>query len=132
MYGVVIGVRRADGRWLLVRRSTHVALPHKVCFPGGAMESGETQEQACVREAREELGITVRPLQLVWKHEFADRPITLFGWLVDVEQSAMRPDPMEIEEVLWLTPAEGASHPDGLPTNREFIEALEGAIGARR
>jgi NADH pyrophosphatase NudC (nudix superfamily) len=93
------------------------------------MESGETQEQACIREAREELGLSIRPSQLVWRHEFADRPITLFGWLIEAEEPAMVPDPQEIAEVLWLSSAEGASHADGLPTNRDFVKALEGAIG---
>jgi 8-oxo-dGTP diphosphatase len=100
-------------------------MPGKVCFPGGAMESGETQEGACIREAREELGLAIRPLQLVWRHEFADRPITLFGWRAEAEESAIVPDPREVEEILWLTPAEGSSHPDGLPTNQDFIRALE-------
>ena len=41
-------------RYLMVRRSRHVPLPGKVCFPGGGMNFGETQEAACIREAQEE------------------------------------------------------------------------------
>ena len=127
VHGVVVGIRRADGRWLMVRRGRAVALPDAVCFPGGAIEAGETEEEACVREAREELGLTLRPLRRVWRHDFPDRPLTLFGWLAEVEEGPITPDPVEIAQVLWLSREEAVSHPDGLPTNRGFIEALEGA-----
>ena len=107
-------------------------MPGKVCFPGGGIEDGETQEQACVREAREELGAVLRPLMAVWHYEYADRPITLHGWLAEIAaQGPLSPDPVEVTEVLWLTPAEGSDHEDGLPTNREFIAALEEAVGAK-
>ena len=127
VYGVVVGVRRADGRWLMVRRGSAVAIPNKVCFPGGAMEQGETEEQACIREAREELGVVVRPVRRVWRHDFEDKPLTLFGWLAEVQEGAIRADPVEIAEVLWLSSEEGSCHPDGLVTNRGFIAALEAA-----
>jgi 8-oxo-dGTP diphosphatase len=132
LHGVVVGVRRGDGRWLMVRRSSQVSMPGKVCFPGGGIEEGETQEEACVREAHEELGAEVRPLQQVWRYEFADRPITLHGWLAEIAtEGPLSPDPVEVTEVLWLTPGEGSSHIDGLPTNRGFIEALEEVVAAK-
>jgi 8-oxo-dGTP pyrophosphatase MutT (NUDIX family) len=129
VHGVVFGCRRAaDGRYLMVRRSRHVAiLPGKVCFPGGGVCVGETQEAACAREAMEELGVTVTPIQRVWRHEFPDRPLTLFGWLADLGEETIRPEPLEVAEVLWLSRDEALAHPDGIPTNASFIAALEGA-----
>ena len=131
VHGVVVGVRRVDGRWLMVRRGGGVAMPHKVCFPGGAVEAGETEEQACIREAREELGLVVRPIRRVWRHDFEDKSLTLFGWLAEVEEGAITADPLEIAEVLWLTGDEGSCHPDGLVTNSGFIAALEGTRDLR-
>jgi 8-oxo-dGTP pyrophosphatase MutT (NUDIX family) len=131
VHGVVFGCRRVgDGRFLMVRRSRHVEiLPGKVCFPGGGVCVGESQEAACVREAREELGIGLTPIQRVWRHEFTDRALTLFGWsaAVAAADGVLRPDPREVAEVLWLNRDEALAHPDGLPTNRSFIEALEAA-----
>ncbi len=47
----VLLTRRADnGEW---------------CLPGGAMEAGESVEEACVREFYEETGLLVRPVRLV-------------------------------------------------------------------
>lgn len=130
VHGVVFGCRRAsDGRFLMVRRSAHVILPGKVCFPGGGVCVGESQAAACMREAREELGVSLRPIQPVWRHEFPDRALTLFGWLAALdEEPPIRPDPLEIAEVLWLSREEALAHPDGLPTNRHFIDALERVI----
>jgi 8-oxo-dGTP pyrophosphatase MutT (NUDIX family) len=130
VHGVVFGCRRAsDGRWLMVRRSRHVAiLPRKVCFPGGGVCLGESQHAACAREAAEELGLVITPVREVWRHEFDDRPLTLFGWLAELRSQGMTLDPLEIEEVLWLTREEAVRHPDGLPTNASFIDALERAL----
>ena len=125
VHGVVFGCRRADGRYLMVRRSAHVPLPGKVCFPGGGVNVGESQADACVREAREELGVCVVPLKPVWLHEFGERKLRLFGWLARLEPGEIRPDPLEVAEVLWLTREEALAHPDGLPTNKAFIDALE-------
>jgi 8-oxo-dGTP pyrophosphatase MutT (NUDIX family) len=130
VHGVVFGCRRADGRYLMVRRSRHVPLPGKVCFPGGGVNLGETQEAACIREAQEELGIIVRPLRAVWQCEFGAGPIKIFGWLAMLESGPIRPGPLEIEEVLWLSRAEALGHPDGLATNEGFIDALESAMAS--
>ena len=126
VHGVAVAVRRDDGKWLMVRRSRNVGSPLKVCFPGGTVEAGESQEEAVVREMREELGLKVRPVKQVWKHEFPDKALTLFGWIAQVENgSQMQVNEDEIAEVFWMDAAEGISHLDGMPTNRHFIACLE-------
>ena len=59
---VSVAIRHpADGRLLMARhRQGGVWL-----LPGGAIEPGETPEQAAIREAREETGLTVRLTRLV-------------------------------------------------------------------
>lgn len=128
VHGVAVAVRREDGKWLMVRRSTKVGSPLKVCFPGGTIEAGESQEEAVVREMREELGLQVRPLKQVWKHEFPDKPLILWGWIAEAENGAeLHVNQDEIAEVFWMDAKEGVSHPDGMPTNPHFIACLEAA-----
>ena len=126
IHGVAVAVRRQDGKWLMVRRSGKVGSPLKVCFPGGTVEAGESQEEAVVREMKEELGLSVRPIRQVWRHEFPDKPLTLWGWIAEVDDpGALLVNEDEIAEVMWLRGEEGTSHADALPTNRHFIACLE-------
>ena len=124
MHGVVVACRDERGRWLCIRRSANVAAPLKVCFPGGAIEQGESQESAVVREMAEELGITVKPLRCVWKWESPDSKLTLWGWTAEREQAEIAFDPNEVAEVLWLSSGQVVGHPDAMPTNQSFVQAI--------
>ena len=126
LHGVVAGVRRVDGRWLMIRRSKHVnPYPLRVCFPGGLVEPGETQPAAVIREMAEELGVVVRPVRQVWQWDFPDRSGILWGWFAEIASGQLVPNPAEIAEILWLSAAEGSDHPDGVPSNRSFLSCLE-------
>lgn len=46
-----------DGKLALIER--HRGGLHYFIFPGGGIDEGESEEQAAIREAKEELGITV-------------------------------------------------------------------------
>jgi len=124
VHGVVVACRDKQGRWLCIRRSAHVAAPLKVCFPGGAIEQGESQQSAVIREMTEELGIKVKPRKCVWKWESPDSPLTLWGWTAEIEHAEISVDPKEVAEVLWLSGEHVVGHPDAMATNRSFVEAL--------
>jgi len=130
LYGVVVACRREDGRWLMIRRSATVPMPHRVCFPGGGIEPGETDAEAAVREMREELDLDVRLLERVWEFEHPDRALTLYGWIADLGPRPVIAEPAEVAEVLWLTQAEAATHPDNLPHTHRFVAAAGAAFGA--
>ena len=114
----------------MVRRAAGLTrAPLKVGFPGGRVEPGETQRQAVVREAREELDLEVIPLRCVWRYYWSIRPPThswmLWAWLAEMTTTTLRPRAEEIAEVIWLTPEEGMAHPDALPTMRPLCEILQ-------
>ncbi|MCL2732926.1 MAG: NUDIX domain-containing protein, partial [Actinomycetia bacterium] len=59
---VVVGGAVLDrGRLLAARRTAPPELAGQWELPGGKVEPGERDEDALVRELREELGVTVRP-----------------------------------------------------------------------
>ena len=137
LHGVIAGIRDGDHRLLMIRRAQNIWAAGKVCFPGGSMEVGETQEAALVREMQEELGIDVKPLCQVWRWESMDPedpnarpgfvyplPLTLWGWEAQIISGDPTPHPDEIAEFRWMSEAEIAAHPDCLPTNCLFLEAL--------
>jgi 8-oxo-dGTP diphosphatase len=130
-HGVVVAIRRADGRWLCVRRAANLErAPLKIGMPGGEVEPGETQEQAIAREMMEELNVVVRPLRRVWDFDWPDRPWRLFGWLAEITGGELKPNPAEIAEVHWFTAEEAAGHPDALPTMGALVAALAEALAS--
>ncbi len=65
-------------------------------------------------------------MKRVWRREFLDKPLALWGWIAALENGAeLKVNEEEIAEVFWLDANEGGSHPDGMATNPHFIACLE-------
>jgi 8-oxo-dGTP pyrophosphatase MutT (NUDIX family) len=121
--GAVAVVLRAD-RFLVIRRSAHVVAPRAMCFPGGAVEPGESDEQALAREFQEELGVAIRPVARLW-HSTTPWHVQLSWWQGEIPHDVrFAPNPAEVEAVHWLTSTEMLALPDLLSSNREFLAAL--------
>ena len=79
---VLIPVIRNGSGWsiLFTRRAENLAAHSgQIAFPGGAVESGETLEEAATREAEEEVGIPPHRVELIGR---LDDVITHSGFLV--------------------------------------------------
>jgi 8-oxo-dGTP diphosphatase len=120
----VAGVIVRQQRFLAIRRSSTVVAPRTICFPGGAIEAGESQEQALEREFREELNVAVQPLRRVWRST-TPWQVELEWWLaaLPIHVTPM-PNPAEVEAVHWMTAQEMLDHADLLASNRAFFAAL--------
>ena len=66
-------------RFLLCQRPAHKARGGLWEFLGGKVEPGETKAQALIRECREEIGVTVEPLEeiIAVTHEYPDLTVHL-------------------------------------------------------
>ena len=62
---VVGGMIERDGRYLIAQRKPRAIFPLLWEFPGGRVETGETDQDALARELRETLGIEVQVLERV-------------------------------------------------------------------
>ena len=112
-----------ESHFLVIRRSETVRAPGRLCFPGGGVEPGETQQAAVVRELQEELAITVSPLRKVWENETTSG-VRLHWWRVTTAEEPT-PNPAEVAECMWMTAKQLASDESTLATNLEFLKALE-------
>jgi 8-oxo-dGTP diphosphatase len=98
--------------------------PLRFCFPGGAIEGDETEEAALVRELKEELGVAAKPVRRLWE-SVTPWNVHLVWWLADIDgQTALTPNPAEVDSVHWYTPTELAALPDLLESNHAFLQAL--------
>jgi 8-oxo-dGTP diphosphatase len=68
---VVAAVLERDGRYLITQRRATAVLPLLWEFPGGRVESGETDAQALEREVRHRLGADIGVGRLI---SFASHP----------------------------------------------------------
>lgn len=121
--GVVVVVVR-DGRCLLIRRAARVVVPGAWCFVGGAIEAGETEADAVVREFREELGGAVRPLRRIWEYARPDGTLRLYWWLADLVGDELRANAAEVAEWRWCRREEIEGLPNVLESNRAFLAAI--------
>jgi 8-oxo-dGTP diphosphatase len=113
-----------DDRMLVIRRARSVVAPLVYCFPGGGIEAGESEEEALVREFREEVSVEFRPLRRLWRC-VTPWKVELAWWLGELPPGeAPQANPREVESIHWLTPAEMAQTPDLLESNRAFLELL--------
>lgn len=119
---VVVGAAiLAEGRLLAARRVRPATMAGGWEFPGGKVDPGETVEQACVREVREELGCEVEVLGRV-PGEQPLRP----GFVLQVLRVRLvdgEPTPREHDAIRWLEPEELDSV-RWLDADRPFVEVV--------
>jgi 8-oxo-dGTP diphosphatase len=124
--GVVAVICREDDHLLVIQRSQYVTAPGAYCFPGGALEPGESEPEALCRELREELGIAIRPVRRVWQCLTA-RHVDLAWWAADLLDPAVtpRPCPREVAAWAWMPTATIRQLPNLLDSNHHFLEAWQ-------
>ncbi len=97
-----------DGAEVLLTRRSMQLSNHRgeISFPGGRLDPGETYEQAAVREADEEVGLSPSLVTLVGRLQ----PIATYvsrSWIVPVVARVdgrleLHGQPDEVDRVLWL------------------------------
>ena len=103
---VAVALVDADGRVLLARRPPGKAMEGLWEFPGGKLATGETPEQALIRELREELGIDTEqsclaPLAFA-SHGYDDFHLLMPLYVCRVWNGTVVPK--EGQELRWVRP----------------------------
>lgn len=113
------------GRVLAARRTTPAEAAGRWEFPGGKVEPGESPEVALAREIAEELGITVEVTR--WLDGEAPIGSTHVLTVALARLASGDPDPVEHDEVRWLSPGE-LGDVDWLEPDRPFLPELAGLL----
>ena len=119
-----IGVLKQDGQYFMVQRAATVPKGGMWCFPGGHVESGETSRDAVIRELREELGLTVKPVRRVGAVRVLDSRHVLAVWIVERSSGELHLSTAEIADARWLTPHEIRTIPYSIPSNDRVLTML--------
>ena len=102
----VVGAAILDGDLLLAaRRVEPPELAGGWELPGGKVDPGETDEEALVRECREELGVVIRLIDRVGGDWPMGTTALLRVWTAEVVEGV--PQPLEDHsELRWLEPSQ--------------------------
>jgi 8-oxo-dGTP diphosphatase len=103
---VVAAEIEKDGQYLITQRNPHAVLPLLWEFPGGRVESGESDEQALARELKEEMGITVvvgvRSLSV--SHEYERYTLDLVVYRATISEG--EPECLKVHAIQWVKPSD--------------------------
>jgi 8-oxo-dGTP diphosphatase len=112
-----------DGRILIAQRPPGKHMAGRWEFPGGKVDTGESEAEALVRELREELGIEVTSSHPFMRlaHSYNDRDVQLSMWIV--ERFSGEPQSLDGQALKWVELLR-LEEEDILEADRPFIEAL--------
>jgi 8-oxo-dGTP pyrophosphatase MutT (NUDIX family) len=71
-------IRNNEGKYLVVSRRYGKKVLWN--YPGGKVEYGEEPERAAIREVKEEVGLNIRSLKLIWKDMISIEGEQWFGY----------------------------------------------------
>jgi len=120
----VVGILRDDsGQILIAKRQDHQFMAGFWELPGGKVESNESEQQAIIRELREELGIVVTDLSIhqTMVYHYTDRIVELSIYTINQYQHI--PKGIEGQEIAWVDVNQLHKH-KLLPTMKAFIDSI--------
>lgn len=97
-------VLEREGSFLFGKRADWKAIaPGYWCPISGHIEIDESEEDAVVREAMEEIGISVLPLRKIAESDTRDGKVRLHWWHARIESGEPRIANSENSEIRWVT-----------------------------
>ena len=110
-------------QFMICQRPAHKARGLLWEFVGGKVESGETKEQALIRECREELAVTVSVGEVFMDvtHEYPD--LTVHLTLFNAKIVEGKPQMLEHNDIRWITSREIPDY-DFCPADVEILKEI--------
>lgn len=108
--------RKSDRRYLMAQRSQGQSGQGDWEFPGGKIEENETQQQALVREIKEELSLELDMNQLKYiaenQYSYPNKTIHLFLWSYEIGDTVIELESLQKiklldhDQIAWFLPNE--------------------------
>ena len=123
MVEVVAALIWKNNKFMICQRPAHKARALLWEFVGGKVESGETKEQALIRECREELAITLSVGDVFMDviHEYPD--ITAHLTLFNATIAEGEPQKLEHNDIRWIMPSEIPNY-EFCPADEEILAKI--------
>ena len=120
---VVAALIWQDDKFMICQRSANKARGLLWEFVGGKVESGETKEQALVRECKEELNvlISVGDVFMDAFHEYPDLTVHLTLFNATIVEG--EPQKLEHNDIQWITPSKIANY-EFCPADEEILKKI--------
>ncbi len=111
-------------RFMICQRPANKARGLLWEFVGGKTEPGETAEEALVRECKEELNVTVKPLDVFMEleHEYPDLTVELILFNAVITEG--EPQKLEHNDIRWIKVSEVDNY-DFCPADVTILERLK-------
>lgn len=124
MTDVVAALILENDKFLICQRPKHKARGLLWEFVGGKVEPNETKEEALIRECKEELDVTVKPLDIFMEviHEYPDITIKLTLFNAKIEKGEIKL--LEHNDYRWIK-AEEIEKFDFCPADYEILERIK-------
>ena len=123
MVEVVAALVWKNNKFMICQRPANKARGLLWEFVGGKVESGETKEQALIRECKEELDIllSVGDVFIDVVHEYPD--ITVHLTLFNATIAEGEPQRLEHNDIKWITPSEIPNY-EFCPADEEILARI--------
>ena len=124
MVEVVAALMWQGDKFLICQRPAYKARGLLWEFVGGKVESGETKEQALIRECREELNVllSVGDVFIDVVHEYPD--LTVHLTLFNATIAEGEPQKLEHNDIQWIKPSEIPNY-EFCPADKEILERIQ-------
>ena len=123
MTQVVAALIRQGEKFMIFQRPKNKTRAFQWEFVGGKVESGETLEEALIRECREEIGVTVRVGDVFTEvdHEYPDITIHLTLFNAEIEEGI--PQKLEHNDIRCISPGEIPQY-EFCPADDEILKKI--------
>lgn len=121
---IIIAVtRRIDDVTCLLLARNHRFPPNRYSIIAGFVEPGETLEECCAREVREETGIAIDNIRYVASQPWPFPNSLMLGFTADYAGGDIVPEEAEIADARWFTPDDLPRLPPKPSIARRLIDA---------